>query len=374
VEGQDFELIPGVLIEGSVADNAGKPVADVYVGVYGPAHPRSSAWVQSEKTDAQGRYRLRVPPGMQYVYIADGRYTAEPQDIEVAAGTIGRADFNVTAAPAETFEAADPVDEESVPVGEEDLGPVLPVASFGPGRPFYGPAKLRNGAIVRLAFVQNDAEKPHTLWNPDGTPASAADVERSIDMSGFNQGEATRSSRAFFMRVDIAGVPRGSYSCEVDLPFRSVHKVWQTYGDQQGRSMDLMCVRAPKEIRMTDVRFGIAAGPKTMFQKGRIGQAPLFARVFDQSSSDHMPGDLNITVLIPKSVEGKEVLLAAYDSNGRAFELSSWEPESSKDKVTGLPSRNFGFRRNGAGAVARVELFVRDFEWATFKGVHLSPR
>ena len=68
--GFDFMLTRGSLIEGRVsyADN-GKAAARVPVGVYGPAHPRSGAWVQSANTNDDGRYQLRVPPGEQYVYI-----------------------------------------------------------------------------------------------------------------------------------------------------------------------------------------------------------------------------------------------------------------------------------------------------------------
>ena len=88
VGGLDLALIPGVLIEGRVTDDAGKPVR-TEVGVYGPAHPQTSAWVQSSKTDADGRYRLRVPPGEQYVYLMDSNLRGRPQGrkVRVDSGT-----------------------------------------------------------------------------------------------------------------------------------------------------------------------------------------------------------------------------------------------------------------------------------------------
>ena len=65
---KDFAMIPGSLVEGRVLTDDGKPKAEYPVGIYGPAHPRSGVWVQGTTTDAEGRFRLRVPAGEQYVY------------------------------------------------------------------------------------------------------------------------------------------------------------------------------------------------------------------------------------------------------------------------------------------------------------------
>ena len=71
IEGLDFDLIPGAVIEGHLFDAAGKPIASGQIGVYGPAHPRSGAWVQTTFTDATGHYLMRVPEGEQYIYTMD---------------------------------------------------------------------------------------------------------------------------------------------------------------------------------------------------------------------------------------------------------------------------------------------------------------
>lgn len=99
VTGKDFELIPGTVIEGVVTGGDGKPMPQVYVGVYGPAHPNSSAWVQGTRTDAQGRYRFRVPAGKQMVYISDGRYDAEQKHITTSGSEVTRVDFTVKPKP-----------------------------------------------------------------------------------------------------------------------------------------------------------------------------------------------------------------------------------------------------------------------------------
>ena len=72
---------------GNGSDGAGRPVEGAFVGVYGPAHPASSAEVQSTLTDAKGRYLLRVPSGDQRVYLADGRYEGISDNVSVADGS-----------------------------------------------------------------------------------------------------------------------------------------------------------------------------------------------------------------------------------------------------------------------------------------------
>lgn len=65
-----FELIRGVDVEGKVvAQGAGTPVGGATVGVYGPYRPRSSSATRGAKTDPEGRYRYRLPPGETYFYV-----------------------------------------------------------------------------------------------------------------------------------------------------------------------------------------------------------------------------------------------------------------------------------------------------------------
>jgi BlaR1 peptidase M56 len=65
-----FDLIRGVEVEGKVvARGGGEPVEAAQVGVYGPYRPRSGASTIAAKTDAQGRYHYRLPPGETYFYI-----------------------------------------------------------------------------------------------------------------------------------------------------------------------------------------------------------------------------------------------------------------------------------------------------------------
>lgn len=99
--GLDLKLIKGGLIVGTVKYSDGKPVYGTYVGVYGPARPRSGAWVQNCLTDKEGKYVLRVPAGANYVYLQGGPgYAPTPgiergRDVTVEDGKEIRVDFSV---------------------------------------------------------------------------------------------------------------------------------------------------------------------------------------------------------------------------------------------------------------------------------------
>jgi RNA polymerase sigma factor (sigma-70 family) len=55
-------------------DITDRPVKGVHVGAYGTARPRSGAAIINVQTDAEGHYRLRLPPGSHDLYIAESRY------------------------------------------------------------------------------------------------------------------------------------------------------------------------------------------------------------------------------------------------------------------------------------------------------------
>jgi protocatechuate 3,4-dioxygenase beta subunit len=106
LKGVDFALIPGAVIAGQVTgQETGVPIAGVLVGVYGPAHPRSTGWVQNTETAADGSYFLRVPAGKQHLYL-QGKWPAgfsSPEqrrhDIELEDGDTRRVDFALPGAP-----------------------------------------------------------------------------------------------------------------------------------------------------------------------------------------------------------------------------------------------------------------------------------
>jgi RNA polymerase sigma factor (sigma-70 family) len=82
-----IELIAGVLVEGQVVDAAtGDPVAGVFIGMYGPARPRTGAAIMGSTTDEKGKYRFHLPPGKTQLYVAGGPWTYAGQEVEIPAG------------------------------------------------------------------------------------------------------------------------------------------------------------------------------------------------------------------------------------------------------------------------------------------------
>jgi beta-lactamase regulating signal transducer with metallopeptidase domain len=362
LSGLEFSIIPGVTVEGVVTDGNGKPVEGVPMGVYGPAHPKSSAWVQIAITRADGRYTFHVPPGRQHVYVASQEYGMGFKDVDARSSRL-TVDFQVTKQ--EEVPAIGASDTTEEPPQPEDKGPVPPIASFGDGKPAYGPFTLKSGAVLKLAYVQGDEDKPHELWKPDGSPASSEDVQRSLNMASFANGH--RNPRSLYLRVDVEGVKRGDYSCVVQVPHNSAWSVWQSYGDNAGGAMEMATFRAPETLKVTDMRIGIAALPYQVVSSAKLGQAPLFASL----SNERLPNvDNVVTIIRPREVDGKDVELAAYNRAGERLKISvSVSPQT--DNQTGVTRQTFGF--DGPGPIDRVELLTRDYEWVTFRGIHLYP-
>ena len=93
----DMTLVPGTLVTGTVtAKGSRRPVAGTEIGVYGPAHPATGAWVSGGWTGADGTYRIRVPPGAQHVYPM-GFPGMGGADIRVRNGQTAVVDFAVPA-------------------------------------------------------------------------------------------------------------------------------------------------------------------------------------------------------------------------------------------------------------------------------------
>ncbi|RYG35862.1 hypothetical protein EON81_11465 [bacterium] len=90
-----FKLTPGAIITGIVYGMDGKPKAGTDVGVYGPAHPNSSAWVDSARTDKNGRYTIHVPAGKQRVYPMDSRYEQDAETFTLVEGQIQEQNFRL---------------------------------------------------------------------------------------------------------------------------------------------------------------------------------------------------------------------------------------------------------------------------------------
>ncbi len=107
---QDLTLIEGGWIEGRLVDARNdKPLPDVanrsrflQLAIYGPSRPKSGAAVTSALIDENGRFRIRVAPGVNYPYIMQSDIWNRVENradyeagIQVAAGELVQLTFRV---------------------------------------------------------------------------------------------------------------------------------------------------------------------------------------------------------------------------------------------------------------------------------------
>lgn len=66
-----------------VDDDTGQPLANMRIGYYGAARPRSGAAVMGTKSDAHGQFELFVPPGSAFVYIMHPGYGGRQREVNL---------------------------------------------------------------------------------------------------------------------------------------------------------------------------------------------------------------------------------------------------------------------------------------------------
>ena len=87
--GKDFVLRKGIVVSGKVIENiSGKPLADIHVG-YVEGVPPGVLYYASAKTDAQGRYKIRVLPGKGYFQLyKPGDNTPQTKEMSFEEGEV----------------------------------------------------------------------------------------------------------------------------------------------------------------------------------------------------------------------------------------------------------------------------------------------
>jgi beta-lactamase regulating signal transducer with metallopeptidase domain len=95
LQGKNFQLIHGGIIEGKVNADPESLKTGVLIGIYSAAHPYSSAWVQDAKVRSDGTYLAHVPAGPAKVYISSlpGPMSVVMKDVIVEDGKSARVDF-----------------------------------------------------------------------------------------------------------------------------------------------------------------------------------------------------------------------------------------------------------------------------------------
>jgi len=150
LEKQNLTLTKGSIIAGEVIlKDTGEGVADAWVGAQGPARPRSGAAINGARTAKDGSFSLRVPPGGQYLYLAqmppDGYLQPTPWQGEVKAGETRTVDIEIPRDPAPPV-AGRVVDAENNPVADAI------VTAYRPNEIFYQSRVVRSTKDGHFGF------------------------------------------------------------------------------------------------------------------------------------------------------------------------------------------------------------------------------
>ncbi len=95
--GAIFELERGGIITGKVDADPETLKSGVQIGIYGPAHPNSTGWVQMAAVKENGTYEARVPSGTQHVYIMnnpDSSMSFAMKEVDVPEGGTATVNFS----------------------------------------------------------------------------------------------------------------------------------------------------------------------------------------------------------------------------------------------------------------------------------------
>jgi hypothetical protein len=205
--GSDLKLVTGSWIVGRVTvQGSDQPVPNVNISVYGPASPQSSALVRGVRTGADGTYKMRVPPGAQYVYynspnppgLNRAAGVEYKRDISVEEGGTVTVNFELAKIPAPELkgvvvdEQGNPVAGANVVMDPRNASPrndgIAQVTTDDEGK--FSIPGVRNGARLSVSKGSLALERPITV----STNRDLKVVIRAID-------PATRAPASALVRV-----------------------------------------------------------------------------------------------------------------------------------------------------------------------------
>ena len=302
-----LQATKGLVIEGVVRDKkTGKPVADAQIGVYGPHRPPSgAAMTSSEKTGADGQFKLRVLPGENKFYFYDlpeGYLRGADQTLNVTDETPGLA-FDLQPAPTLTGTI---VDEKNQPIaarlltqndgyissdaaGKWSLTPqLLSTLGIGGGKDETGYYEVLSSRSIALTQTQPITIKVRkSPWRslsgrvvaPDGTPRAGVEVEAKFYYSIGDDGGARQTMRRAttdadgFYRLDkIRAGDKGQMAEELDVKAKADGFVFVSGGaiapdEKNWRASDIVLNALDRQIE------GVTAPGVRVVAAGKTTQA-----------------------------------------------------------------------------------------------------
>lgn len=251
---------------------------------------------------------------------------------------------------------------------KRDKQPTKRAASFGPGKAFYGPVKLPNGVTIRLVCLQDNTNRPNNVWKPDGAAAASGEIKNCLDLS---HEPIPKSPRTLFMKV----VVDNECSIILETAHYSSLAIYSPYSDWNNMT-DRAVIFAPKTLKTTDIRFGVAAGTYKPIGTLKVGGKASGSElsILSLKTIRHSDGGYNYEAIVsyPRQYEKMDASLDAWTINGKLLDPVAQDDVSRIDKK-GRCTRWFRFSGDANEKPSRLRLSVRPYYWATFKGIHLYP-
>ena len=171
--GLKMKLEKGAVIVGRVVNELGRPEKDIWIGIYGPAHPQTSGWVQSVQTDSGGLYRMRVPAGEQRVYVMNAG--GKSKTLTIADGKTATVDFKIPTPGKDVTIVGHIKNEKGEPVSKA----IVDVLFTGPD-PSLGLQQITSDSSGRFSIVKPaEATEASILAHTSTLGTSAAVIAKA---------------------------------------------------------------------------------------------------------------------------------------------------------------------------------------------------
>ena len=335
----DFEVIPGGIISGTLTDATGKPIPNGEIGIYGPAHPHTTAWVQGTKADATGKFRTRVPSGLNEVYY------------------MGETETHIEMVKVQVKDGMESKVQVIGPYGKEDLPTVVVRARREPSD--FPPIQMVNGTILDITCLCKNEGSGILMWLPDGSPLNKSD-KLYYDVLGKLDGSLAKSTSTRLIHHLNPGATYAFVNCS-QLPseddvFRFKSTSLSGIGSYHGymKRIELLVPIGAKFPRQGDVGIAIPTGLPKTYYRGKLNAKYRVEKV---------KGGRSLVFDIPKDMAEKDLTMRGISSDGRNATMIGGGFGTIQNRIGISPGNK----------ITSVEISFRDLEWATFKGVHFQP-
>jgi beta-lactamase regulating signal transducer with metallopeptidase domain len=329
----NFDVIPGGIISGVVQDESGKPIPGGDVGIYGPAHPKSSAWVQGVIADAKGHLRTRVPAGLNEVYyMGPGEMSRPMTNIKVVDGMESK--VQIVCLPNPT-----PQSDQRTSVVPIEVSTVKTLT-------------MKCGAVLNLEMLAEKSTSGVTIWMPDGASGKpSGGIQKKADqLKTMKKGE-----NGTYALIEVGNVPSDSSR----FFFKCSQMMGSGTTNIDGKHFEVWVPVGKTRAGLDDLSLAIPISPAKLRYSGPAGK----------QVKKSGKGRETLVFGVPPDIADKDLLLKAKMSDGRDITIMGGVFKTKQVKNNSL----YQAEMHPGQTVKSVEVWWREIEWVTCRGVHMKP-